>query len=227
MTREPHRLNARSRLGLAVLALAVLLIALVTQFPASFALAWLPEKVRPHLRIERASGTLWQGEAELASPWVPATQRLVWRCRPEWSWRLACTLDGALRGALAIDRSARLEGRGLRANLPIQVSLQGTPRATVDQLGLVIDEVRADRTSLAVKGTASIRGLVVAAAPGNVQAIGEITADCAPSGVTTQCRIQSRGEPAPVSGNVDLSTVRTRGQLQINLPSLPAQTLAW
>ncbi len=225
--RVPHRLNGLSRFGLGILALAVLLFTLVAQFPASFALARLPEQVRPYLRIERASGTLWRGEAELASPWVPATQRLSWQCRPEWSLRVACALDGALSGALAIDHRARLEGRGLRAKLPIQVSLQGTPRATVDQLELVIDEVRADRSLLAVKGTASVRGLVVAAAPGNVQAIGEITADCTPSGVATQCLIRSRGEPAPVSGSVDLSSVRTRGQLQINLPSLPAQTLAW
>ncbi len=225
--RAPRRLTPLSRLGVALLALVVLLVVLIAQFPASFALAWLPEKVRPHLRIERASGTLWRGEAELASPWVPATQRLAWQCRPEWSLRLACTLDGALRGTLALDPSTRLEGRGLRATLPVQVSLQGTPRATVDQLELAIDEARADRSSLAVKGTASVRGLVVSAAPGSVQAIGEITADCAPSGATTQCRIQSRGEPAPVSGTVDLSTGRTRGQLQINLPGLPAQTLAW
>jgi hypothetical protein len=212
---------------LAILAVIVLLVTLVTQFPASFALAWLPEKLRSHVRIERASGTLWRGEAELASPWVPATQHVAWHCRPDGSLRLACTLDGVLRGALVIDRSGRLEGRALRASVPMQVSLQGTPRATVDQLEVSIEEARADRTNLAVKGTASLRGLVVAAAPGSVHEIGEITADCAPSGAATQCRIQSRGDPAPVTGSVELSAVRTRGQLQVNLPGLPAQTLGW
>ncbi|MFN3629532.1 MAG: hypothetical protein ACK4XK_05640, partial [Casimicrobiaceae bacterium] len=113
---------------MALLALVVALVVLIERFPASFALAWLPEASRPHVQIERASGTLWGGEAELASPWLPARQQISWQCRPAWSLRLVCTLDGALRGELSIDRAGRLEGRGLRANLPIQVSLQGAPR---------------------------------------------------------------------------------------------------
>ncbi|MFN3629531.1 MAG: hypothetical protein ACK4XK_05635, partial [Casimicrobiaceae bacterium] len=96
-----------------------------------------------------------------------------------------------------------------------------------DQLELAIEAVRAGRASLAVEGSLTARGIMIAATPGRVQGIAEATADCSPSEQLTRCTIASRGEPPPVSGSVELSPTRTRGQLQVNLPGLPAQTVAW
>lgn len=215
------------RLALAALVLVTVLIVLVWQFPASLLLARLPEAARAHLRIERATGTLWRGEALFASPWLAANQRLAWRCAPEWRLRLSCTLEGALEGRFTLEPSGRVSGEGLRALVPVQVRLHGTPRASADRVEVSVERLAFDRRRLHLNGSLVVQGLMLALAPDRAQGISEVTADCRPEGEATRCAVQSRGEPAPVSGIVEMNPSRVRGQLQLNLPGQPSQTLAW
>ena len=225
------------RVLLAVVLVGVVVAITVWRLPASFALAWLPPAVGAHLSVHSATGTLWRGEAELTSPWVPATLRLTWRCRLEAPVRLACALGDALLGDIRLSPGPggqpRVEAESLAATLPLQVQLAGAPRLSIDRLHMEINALRFDRTQLVLNASATAtnvlmplaplaRGLVVSA-----ERLREVVAECAPDGASTRCQIASRGDGATLRGRVELSPQRTRGEIDLNLPRLGRQRLAW
>jgi len=100
-------------------------------------------------------------------------------------------------------------------------------------LHMEINALRFDRTQLELNASATATNVLIPLAPlarglvVSAERLREVVAECAPDGASTRCQIASRGDGATLRGRVELSPQRTRGEIDLNLPRLGRQRLAW
>ncbi len=212
--------------GLIVIALLIC----VWRLPASVVVALLPAEAVRIVQLYRASGTLWNGSAQLNVLGVPPTLAVTWRCHLTLlPLGARCDLSDAINGSINVGAlSLTLTGEQLTASVPLEVTPVAGVTGSSARVAAIVNSVSLSATALSLKATLRADDARYRLGQSEVL-LGEITADCAPSadGAASTCSIANRGGNAKLDGRITLTPSKASGSMDLTPTNGAAQRVTF